>query len=54
MVGVMEDVKKSGQLSFSDVNKSCVMIFTGSRILREKAVAQPLLPWNLEHAVLTG
>ena len=48
MVGVMGHVKKSGQLSFSDINKRCVLIVTGSRILREKAVAQPLLPGNSE------
>ena len=29
-------VKKSGQLSFSDINKSCVLIITGFRIFREK------------------
>ena len=44
MVGVMGQVKKSGDLSFRDINKSCVLIITGPRILREKAVAQPLLP----------
>ena len=40
--------KKLGKLSFSDINKNCVLIETGSRILREKAVAQPLLPGNSE------
>ena len=44
MVGVMGDVKTSGHFSFRDINKSCVSIITGSRILREKAVAEPLLP----------
>ena len=44
IVGVMGHVKKSGHLSFRDINKSCVLIITGSRILREKAVAQPLFP----------
>ena len=38
MVGVM------GHLNFRDINKSCVLIITGSSILREKAIAQPLLP----------
>ena len=37
------NVKKSDQLSFRDINKSCVLI-TGSRILRAKAVAQSVLP----------
>ena len=36
--------KRSGHFSFRDINKSCVLIITGSRILREKAVSQPLLP----------
>ena len=34
------NVKKSGQLSFRDINKSCVLIITGSHNLRAKAVAQ--------------
>ena len=38
------NVKKSAQLSFRDINKSCVLIITGSRILRAKAVAQSVLP----------
>ena len=37
-------VKQSGQLSFRVINKSCVLIITGSRILRAKAVAQSILP----------
>ena len=41
---VMNVKKKSGQLSFRDINKSCVLIITGSRILRAKAVAQSVLP----------
>ena len=32
------NVKKLGQLSFRDINKSCVLIITGSRILRVKAL----------------
>ena len=40
MVSVMVHVKKFR----SDINKSCVLIITGPRILREKAIAQPLLP----------
>ena len=44
MVGVMGHIKNSGQLSFSGINNSCVLIITGSRILREKAFALRLLP----------
>ena len=40
MVVVMGHVKNF-RLSFSDINKSCVLIIMGSRILREKAFAQP-------------
>ena len=42
MVGVMG--QKSGHLCFRDINKRCVLIITGSRILREEAVAHPPLP----------
>ena len=44
LVGVMGHVKQSGHLSFRDINKSCVLIITGSRVLRVKTVAQPVLP----------
>ena len=52
MVDVMGHVKRSGHLSFRDINKSCVFIITGSSILRAKAVAQPLLPGR-GHSVAT-
>ena len=39
MVYVTGHVKPSCPLSISDVNESCVLIITGSRILRETAVA---------------
>ena len=38
------NVKKSGQLSFRDINKTCVLIITGSHILRAKAIAQSVFP----------
>ena len=43
------NVKKMGQLSFRDINKSCVLIITGSRILRGKAIAQAVLPGGHIH-----
>ena len=44
LIKVVMNVKKLGQLSFIDINKSCVLIITGTRILWEKAIAQSVLP----------
>ena len=40
LIIMVMNVKKIG----SDINKSCVLIITGSRILRAKAVVQSVLP----------
>ena len=46
---VMNVKKKSGQLSFRNINKSYVLIITDSRILRAKAIAQSVLPgWDIQ------
>ena len=44
MVGVMGHVKKDQVTSVLEISIKVMLIITGSRILREITVAQPLLP----------